>query len=72
MVEVDGAPTRLKLDVRAYTYQGHIQLLAARTYSGQTTNMRTPGGGFCPVLVLPRLPLADTGLQLPAKLDCTC
>jgi len=72
MVEVDGAPTLLKLDVRAYTYQGHIQLLAARTYSGQTTNMRTPGGGFCPVLVLPRVPVADTGLQLPVKMDCTC
>ena len=72
MVEVDGAPTLLKLDVRAYTYQGHIQLLAARTYRGQTTNMRTPGGGFCPVLVLPRVPVADTGLQLPVKMDCTC
>ena len=72
IVEVDGTPTLLKLDVRAYTYRGHIQLLAARTYSGQTTNMRTPGGGFCPVMVLPRLPVADTGLQLPVKMDCTC
>lgn len=71
MVEVDGVPTLLKLDVRAYTYQGHIQLLAARTYSGQTTNMRTPGGGFCPVMVLPRLPVAETGLQLPITMDCT-
>ena len=72
IVEVDGAPTRLKLDVRAYTYGGRIQLLAARTYSGQTTNMRTPGGGFCPVMVLPRLPIAGTGLQLPVTMDCTC
>lgn len=72
IVEIDGAPTLLKLDVRAYTYRGHIQLLAARTYQGQTTNMRTPGGGFCPVMVLPRLTLADSGVQLPVKLDCTC
>jgi len=53
LVAVDGVPTQLKLDVRAYTYGGQVQLLAARTYSGQTTNMRTPGGGFCPVVVLP-------------------
>lgn len=72
VVEIDGTPTRLKLDVRAYTYQGHIQLLAARTYSGQTTNMRTPGGGFSPVMVLPTVPVADTGLQLPARLNCSC
>ena len=26
-------------------------LLAARLYQGQTTNLRTPGGGFAPVLV---------------------
>lgn len=56
LVDVDGVPTRLKLDVRAYTYRGVVQLLAARTYSGQTTNMRSPGGGFCPVVVLPTMP----------------
>ena len=53
LVEVDGVPTRLKVDVRAYSYRGSVQLLAARSYSGQTTNMRTPGGGFCPVIVVP-------------------
>jgi len=47
---------RLKLDIRAYTYQGHIQLLAARLYAGQATNMRTDSGGFSPVIVLPALP----------------
>jgi hypothetical protein len=30
-----------------------VQLLAARLYQGQTTNMRTPGGGFAPVLTTP-------------------
>ena len=41
--------------MRAYTYAGQVQLLAARTYQGQTTNFRTPGGGFCPVVVVPQL-----------------
>jgi hypothetical protein len=36
----------LKYDVRCYVYDGQIQLVAARLYQGQTTNFRTPGGGF--------------------------
>lgn len=55
IVSVNGEPTRLKVDVRAYAYDGRIQLLAARTYAGQTTNFRTAGGGFSPVVVLPGL-----------------
>jgi hypothetical protein len=51
-VLVDGAPQRLKLDVRLYTYAGAPLLAAARLYRGQTTNFRTPGGGFAPVTVL--------------------
>ncbi|WP_306252983.1 hypothetical protein [Parvularcula sp. IMCC14364] len=42
----DGQPVAMKLDIRAYAYDGDVQLLAARRYQGQTTNMRTPGGGF--------------------------
>jgi hypothetical protein len=53
VVWADGAETDLKLDLRAYAYQGNIQLLAARLYSGQTTNFRTLGGGFAPVFVAP-------------------
>ena len=53
LVNVDGVATDLKFDIRAYTYGGQIQLLAARTYTGQTTNFRTQGGGFSPVVVLP-------------------
>lgn len=40
----------LKIDVRNYVYGGRVQLLAARLYQGQTTNLRTAGGGFAPVL----------------------
>ena len=43
----------LKLDVRNYVYGGAVQNLAARLYQGQTTNFRTPGGGFAPVFVVP-------------------
>ena len=50
-VAVDGQSSDLKLDVRAYAYAGAIRLVAARLYKGQTTNFRTPGGGFAPVFV---------------------
>jgi hypothetical protein len=40
------AVVNLKYDVRCYVYDGQIQLVAARLYQGQTTNFRTPGGGF--------------------------
>lgn len=46
---VAGQPAVLKVDVRNYAYAGKTQLLAARLYQGQTTNFRTPGGGFAPV-----------------------
>ena len=52
-VRHEGAPAELKVDVRLYTYDGEILLTAARLYRGQTTNMRTPGGGFAPVLIAP-------------------
>jgi hypothetical protein len=29
-----------------------VQLIAARLWRGQTTNFRSPGGGFAPVFVL--------------------
>ena len=47
MVCVEGAePGPLKSDVRCFVYEGEVQLVAARLYQGQTTNFRTPGGGF--------------------------
>jgi hypothetical protein len=52
VAQVDGDLKDLKFDVRAYTYSGQVQLMAARMYAGQTTNFRTPGGGFAPVLLL--------------------
>lgn len=53
LIELDGVQTDLKFDIRAYAYAGQVQLLAARMYTGQTTNFRTPGGGFAPVVIVP-------------------
>ena len=52
MIELDGKAERRKTDVRLYTYDGEILLTAARLYQGQTTNFRTPGGGFAPVFTI--------------------
>jgi hypothetical protein len=49
-VQLDDTRAELKIDVRLYTFAGASLLAAARLYQGQTTNMRTPGGGFAPVL----------------------
>ncbi len=43
----------LKVDLRHYVYAGATQWIAARLYQGQTTNFRTPGGGFAPVYPVP-------------------
>ena len=50
-ISIDGQVQSMKADLRNYTYDGAVQLVAARLYQGQTTNFRTPGGGFAPVFV---------------------
>ena len=50
MVMVDGIATELKFDLRCYAYRGEVLLTAARLWQGQTTNFRTTGGGFTPVV----------------------
>lgn len=37
---------KFKYDLRCYAYQGRLQLVLARIYQGQVTNLRTPYGGF--------------------------
>ncbi len=51
-VKVGEATSDLKKDIRLYTYAGKVQLMCARLYEGQTTNFRTAGGGFAPVLIV--------------------
>jgi hypothetical protein len=53
-VRIDGEAVSRKMDVRLFTYAGEVLLAAARLYQGQTTNFRTPGGGFSPVLLTGR------------------
>lgn len=52
-IEVAAEPQDMKLDLRCYVYDSRVQLVAARLYQGQTTNFRTPGGGFASVLAVP-------------------
>lgn len=51
-VRIDGMEEKRKMDVRLYTYGSETLLVAARLYQGQTTNFRTPGGGFAPVFAV--------------------
>lgn len=48
-VVVEDEAQVMKADIRAFVYQGAVQMFVARLYQGQTTNFRTPGGGFAPV-----------------------
>jgi hypothetical protein len=66
-MHVGDTDTELKFDLRAYTYGGRVQLLAARTYSGQTTNFRSEGGGFAPVMWVPDL---NMSARLEEQLPC--
>jgi hypothetical protein len=52
-VVAEGEAVDLRVDMRNYGSGGITWLRAARLYRGQTTNFRTPGGGFAPVLTLP-------------------
>lgn len=52
-LEIENKIIDFKLDLRHYVYKGQTQLVSARLYQGQTTNFRTPGGGFAQVLVIP-------------------
>lgn len=52
-LQIDAQAVDLKLDLRHYVYQGQTQIICARLYQGQTTNFRTPGGGFAQVIAVP-------------------
>lgn len=47
--EFDGQS--FKYDIRAYVWEGQVQLMGARLFQGQVTNFKTPGGGFAAVHV---------------------
>lgn len=62
-LKVGEQSVELKLDLRNYVHAGHVQLIVARLWQGQTTNFRTPGGGFAPVLTVPALPVMVSAQQ---------
>ena len=47
-ISIDGGFQSLKTDLRNYTYEGSVQLVAARLYQGQTTNFRTMAADLRP------------------------
>jgi hypothetical protein len=51
--------------VRNYVAGGKNLLRVSRLYQGQTTNFRTAGGGFAPVLTVPDVQ-TDAGLAQAA------
>ncbi len=51
LMKIDGKQNFFKFDIRAYTYNGEVLLVASRVYQGQTTNFRTKNGGFMPVFL---------------------
>lgn len=61
-------PAQMKFDIRQYTYDGQVQWTAARLYQGQTTNFRTPGGGFAPVYTISDKDLTDNPQKMHAIL----
>ncbi|ASD62397.1 hypothetical protein [Bdellovibrio bacteriovorus] len=47
--ETPEGPQAFKYDLRCYAYQGRMQMVLARLYQGQVTNLRTTYGGFATV-----------------------
>lgn len=46
-------PLKMKYDLRCFAYKDELQLIVARIYQGQTTNLRTDGGGFAAIRLVP-------------------
>jgi hypothetical protein len=50
-VVMDNAPVKFKYDLRCFAYKDELQLIVARLYQGQTTNLQTAGGGFAAIKI---------------------
>jgi hypothetical protein len=48
-ITIDGNEVDLKVDIRDYVFEGNSLISVSRIYQGQTTNLRTLGGGFSPL-----------------------
>lgn len=47
----ENSSVELKYDLRCFAYKDQLQLIVARLYQGQMTNLKTPGGGFACITV---------------------
>ncbi|MDE2407176.1 MAG: hypothetical protein KGL91_04870 [Xanthomonadaceae bacterium] len=70
MLSEHDAAQALKFDLREYVYAAQVQWTTARLYQGQTTNFRTPGGGFAPVYETPDAGMDAMGTALPPDACC--
>lgn len=50
-VEIAGQKQEFKYDLRCFAYKDELQLVIARLYQGQITNLKTIGGGFACIAV---------------------
>lgn len=50
-VDYENNKLEFKYDLRCFAYKDQLQLVVARLYQGQTTNLKTPGGGFACITV---------------------
>lgn len=50
-VEIDSVKQQFKYDLRCFAYRDELQLIVARIYQGQMTNLKTPGGGFACITI---------------------
>lgn len=48
-IHTPDGPQDFKYDLRCYAYRDELQLVIARVYQGQVTNLKTKWGGFAPV-----------------------
>lgn len=48
--ETPAGPQSFKFDLRCYAYGDRFESVVARLYQGQVTNLKTPYGGFTPVV----------------------
>ena len=44
-------PLKFRYDLRCFVYKNKLQLIIARLYQGQTTNLKTLGGGFAAIKI---------------------
>ena len=49
--DYENTSLELKYDLRCFAYKDQLQLVVARLYQGQMTNLKTPGGGFACVTI---------------------